>query len=185
MSSCAIINPRSTVPPTGKWEFQLGDDRYESPVYDLVLRHTGEILAKHGLKIPAAQALADYMCPRLPKWMCTGRGPHLDLLLAKEAQKEAYSYFVRQMETVDVIMRRMEVCTTCPKHRRDFCLHCGGYDTWIYDGFGGRRTRLPPDDASGCCSCARTFEAAIASVTYSAEEPVWEGAPKTCWRYAT
>lgn len=181
---CAIINPKASIPPCGVWSFAIGDDKIESPIYDIVLRKTGEIMEKHGMKGSAAQALADYMCPRLPPWMCTGSFEKLKLVLAKEAQKNAYDYFTRVSETVDVIMRRMEVCMTCPKHRRDFCLHCGGYDTWIYDGFGGRRVKLPPDDASGCCSCAKTFEAVIASVVYDPEESVWEGAPETCWRYA-
>ncbi len=178
-----ILNPKANLPPEGKWSFQIGDDYYESPIYDLVLKHVGELLAKHGVKADATEALAEYMCPRLPPWMCRGDGPSRDLILGKEAQKEALSYFARNVETADVVMRRMQVCQRCPKHRRDFCLHCGGYDTWIYDGFGGRRTRLPPDDASGCCTCARTFEAVIASVCYADGDQVWEGTPDTCWRH--
>lgn len=178
----SFISTRSTVPPGGVWFFQLGDDHYESPIYEDVVKHVGQILEKHGSTEDAAEALANFMCPHLPAYFCRGEGPVSPVITPREAMDAAMPFFKRQVETSDVIMKRMEACTMCPRHRRDFCLHCHGYDQWIYDGFGGRRVRLPSDDASGCCECTKTFEAVAASAVYQPGEGVWEGAPATCWR---
>lgn len=177
-----FVSTRSTVPPGGVWFFSMGDDHYESPLYEDALKHVDMILKKHGSDADAVEALADYMCPHLPAYFCRGEGPSTASVTPHEAKAAAIEYFNRSVETLDVISRRMQACTTCPKHRRDFCLHCNGYDQWIYDGFGGRRVRLPADDASGCCECAKTFEAVIATAMYNPGEAVWEGAPDTCWR---
>lgn len=181
--SRSFIATRSTVPPGGLWFFQLGDDYYESPLYEDCIAHVDEILRKHGVKMLATEALAEFMCPHMPAYFCRGAGPASPVILARDAMKAAAPYVSKPVETLDVISKRLQKCTGCLKHRRDFCLHCHGYDTWVCDQFGGRRVKLPADDASGCCSCAKTFEAVIASVVYGEDEPVWEGTPDSCWRY--
>lgn len=180
-----FVSTRSTVPPTGVWFFSLGDDHYESPIYDDAVRHVADILKRHGVvDVTPAQALADHMCPQLPSYFCVGDGPSSPVVSPHDAKLNAMKYFGMQVETVDEIVRRMQICQTCPRHRRDYCLHCHGYDSWIVGHFGGRRVKLPVDDASGCCTCAGTFEAVIGSVVYQDGEPAWDGAPDTCWRKA-
>ena len=172
------------MPPGGVWRYELDGESVESPIYDVALRKVGELMAKHGVAGSAAAELATYMCARMPKWMCSGARKYVDLLLQRESMQNAVPYFSRQLETIDVIQSRMQRCQSCPRHRRDFCLHCTGCDSWIVDGFKGRRPRLPVDDASGCCSLARTFEAVVASVCYTDKDRMWEGVPDTCWRKA-
>lgn len=181
--SRSFVSTRSVVPPGGLWFFQMGDDRYESPLYEDCVAHVADIMRKHGVKGSAIDALADFMCPHMPAYFCRGAGPVSPVIMARDAMKAAEPYFSRQLETVDVISKRLQACTKCPMHRRDFCLHCHGYDTWICDKFGNRRVKLPADDASGCCTCAKTFEAVVASVTYGHDEKPWEGIPETCWRH--
>lgn len=177
-----FVSTRSTVPPSGFWFFSYGDDHYESPLYDDTVRHVAEILRKHGVDADPVKALADYMCPQLPAYFCVGDGPSSPVVSPRDAKDNAIAYFGKDVEPIDTVTSRMEVCLMCPKHRRDYCLHCHGYDSWIYDGFRGRRPKLRVDDASGCCTCAKTFEAVVASVAYNDGDPVWEGAPETCWR---
>lgn len=175
---------RSTtfVPPGGAWFFQLGDDRVSSPMYDYVLKQTAEILRRHGIDADPATELARFMCPHMPEWFCAGSDQHSPVITAKAASEKALPYFRRRLVTSDVITKRMERCQACKRHRRDFCLHCTGYDQWIVDSFGGKRPKLPVDEASGCCECTGTMEAVIASVDYGKDEPGFDGAPDTCWR---
>ena len=170
------------VPPGGAWFFQMGDDKVASPVYEIALKGVGEILAKHGVKTPAPQALAEFMCPHMPPGFCAGPVAHSPAITGKMAADKAERYFYRRLVPVDEVMRRMDVCLRCKAHRRDFCLSCAGWPSWISGKFNNRRPVLPVDTASGCCSCAGTFEAVIASVEYDKDEAVWEGAPETCWR---
>lgn len=172
----------SIVPPGGSWFFQLGDEKVSSPVYELALRRVDALLKAHGVKTPADVALAEFMCPHMPKWFCEGDVGHSPVISVKDATKAALPYFGMRMVPADVITRRMEECQACPMHRRDFCLHCNGLDEWIAQGFGLKRPALPADAASGCCSCAKTLEAVIASVEYAKGDSIWEGVPETCWR---
>lgn len=183
MSTPARFSNTTFVPPGGMWFFQLEDDRVAMPVYDLAVKRVGEILARHGVRKDPAQALAEFMCPHMPAWFCAGNVGHSPVITAKDACERARPYFGRKVLPVDLISRRLETCQACPRHRRDFCLHCNGLDTWVSDGFRNARPVLPADAASGCCTCAGTLEAVIASVAYGEGEPVWEGAPETCWRY--
>lgn len=171
------------VPPGGVWFFQVGDDRVATPSYEHALRQVAAVLAKHGMDdLNPVDELAKFMCPHMPAWFCVGSDEHSPVITGRAAAEKALPFFRKPLVTSDVITRRMERCQACPKHRRDFCLHCTGYDTWIIDNFGGRRPKLPVDEASGCCSCAGTMEAVIASVDYAKDEPGFEGAPDTCWR---
>lgn len=177
-----FVQTAYVVPPGGSWFFQLGDERVSSPVYELALRRVDELLKRHGVDTPADVALAEYMCPHMPSWFCAGDVGHSPVITVKEATAKALPYFRRRLVPVDQIVRRMEACQACPRHRRDFCLHCNGLDEWISGGFRGKRPALPADAASGCCTCAKTLEAVIASVEYGEGDSVWEGVPETCWR---
>ena len=178
----ARFSSTAFVPPGGSWFFQIGEDRVSTSVYGIAVSRVADLLAKHGVKADPAQALADFMCPRMPAWFCTGSTPHSPVITVKEACEAARPYFSRRLLPVDLVTKRMEACQACPRHRRDFCLHCNGLDEWISDGFRGRRPALPADAASGCCTCAGTMEAVIASVEYEDGEPAWKDAPDTCWR---
>lgn len=182
MSVPARFVNTSFVPPGGMWFFQLGDDRVTSPVYELAVKRVGELLALRGVDKNPAQALAEFMCPHMPSWFCAGEVGHSPVITVKDACEKAWPYFGKKVLPVDIISRRLEVCQSCAKHRRDFCLHCSGLDTWVSDGFRNARPVLPADDASGCCTCAGTMEAVIASVAYGEQDSVWEGVPETCWR---
>lgn len=178
-----IVNPKLITPPGGMWVYSIGDDRIETPLYEDALRKVDALLRKYSINSSAVTELANYMCPLLPEGQCTGTGQSSPVIYPHDAEMNAMRYFGRQLETTDVITKRLEQCTRCKKHRRDFCLHCSGYDEWISHKFRGLRPKLPADDASGCCSCAKTMEAVIASVCYDPNENVWEGAPDTCWRF--
>lgn len=175
------VNPY-TVPPGGSWFYQLGDERVSSPVYSLAVRQVDGLLKRRGIAADAASELARFMCPHMPEWFCVGADAHSPVITGRMAAEKALPYLSRPLVTFDVVTARMQRCQACLRHRRDFCLHCTGYDQWIYDRFGGRRPKLPVDEASGCCSCVGTFEAVIASVDYEKDEPGFEGAPDTCWR---
>lgn len=179
-----IVSPKLVTPPDGVWRFAVGDDMVESPLYEDLLRRADALLRKHGIEANAVDEVAKYMCPLLPPGQCTGEGASSPVIYARDAAEAARPYFSRDVEPADVIQARMECCTRCARHRRDFCLHCTGYDAWVYSMFRARRPKLPADDASGCCTCARTMEAVIASVHYAKDEPVWEGVPDTCWRHS-
>lgn len=177
-----FVQTAYTVPPGGVWFFQIGDDRVSHPVYDAALRQVGELLKKHGDRRSPAQALAEFMCPHMPAWFCAGSVARSPAVFPRDAAKAAAPYFSRPLVPADIVTRRMALCQDCKRHRRDFCLHCTGYDEWIREGFDHRRPALPVDEASGCCTCTGTFEMVMASVEYRKDEPVWEGAPDTCWR---
>ena len=185
MSTRARFASTTFVPPGGSWFFQIGDERVSSPMYDVAVKRVGELLARKGIDKRPEQALVEYMCPHMPAWFCVGEVGHSPVITVKAACEKARPYFGMRVVPVDIISRRMEVCQACPKHRRDFCLHCNGLDTWVSDGFRNARPVLPVDTASGCCSCAGTMEAVIASVDYDKQDSVWEGVPETCWRNRT
>lgn len=179
----SFVQTKTVVPPGGLWFFRLGGDTVSTPLYDDAISKVDDVLKRHGVTdVTPAQALADYMCPHMPMWFCSGRSVQTAVITASEARTAAEPYFHKQLVQVDDIMNRMTRCTTCPKHRKDFCLHCEGHDQWISYRFGGRRPVLPSDNASGCCMCAGTFEAVVASVKYTDDDTMWEGVPDTCWR---
>lgn len=183
MGHAEFVQTKTIVPPGGVWYFRFGDDSVATPMYDDAVVKVAAILEKYGIAdITPQEALADYMCPHMPQWFCRGRSVESPVITASEARAAAEPYFSRQVVPVDDIMSRMDKCTMCPKHRKDFCLHCEGHDQWIEYKFGGHRPVLPSDNASGCCTCAGTFEAVVASVSYNDGEELWEGVPDTCWR---
>ena len=180
--SAAITASKYMSPPGGVWFFDGYGEHVELPTYDMAVRAVAGILRRNGDPRSPADAISECMCPQMPRWFCRGEVSEKATVHPMDAREEAKSYFARRVVPMDTIMRRMEICSACPKHRRDFCLTCAGHDEYILNGFGGRRPKLASDLASGCCLCAKTFEAVVASVDYGKEEPAWEGVPDTCWR---
>lgn len=179
-----FVRTKYLVPPGGTWFFDGYGEHVEDPIYDVAVRKVADLLRRNNDLTDPATALAAFMCPIMPRWFCRGDAAPKLTIYAKDARDEAMNYFHRSLVPMDETTRRLEKCMACPMHRRDFCLTCGEHDRYVYDGFGGRRVKLPGDAASGCCLCAKTFEAVVASVAYGPDEPVWEGAPDTCWRNA-
>lgn len=182
MNDAARFTNTTFVPPGGSWFFQIGEDQIASPVYELAVKRVGELLAQHGIDKNPEQALAEFMCPHMPEWFCAGKIGHSPVITVKEACNKALPYFSKKVLPVDMISKRLDMCQMCPKHRRDFCLHCSGIDSWVSSGFKHKRPIIPADAASGCCTCSGTLESVIASVEYNDQDSVWEGVPDTCWR---
>lgn len=172
---------RNTVPPGGLWYYRVAGESCSSPDYYAAVEKTAELMKKHGISGDPADALAAFMCPLMPDWFCRGtvRTAAVPLSAALTAAKP---YFGMSVETSDVIMSRLAACAKCPRFRKDFCVHCLRADDSVYEGFGGRRMRLPGDASSGVCECAATLNMVVASVVYPSGSEVWKGTPATCWR---
>lgn len=176
---------RST-PPGGKYFYEApGGEYVEAPHYCEIEAKVRPLLAKYGVTMSVENAIAEYMCPRLPtgaEWFCTGMFTTKQFVRAAEALKNSRGYCDRPLVAFDVLERRLRRCMECSKHEREWCPSCTGHFDRLHQGFRGRRARLPEDKASGVCACARAYEFAVAAVEYGKTEPVWEGAPETCWR---
>lgn len=180
----------SYAPPGGKW-FWGDDDHYvESTDYaEAVSRITAAIRCSWG---DAERKLLDYVCPRV-EGFCLKRDAAEGTFkrvpktkrTVEELLKNAQPYTTRPDAPANEIMRRMEVCTKCPKWERTFCLGCAKVCSAVYEIFKGRRMKLPGDVRSGICCCADTFDMVVSSVDYRPDDPVWEGTPETCWRLST
>lgn len=170
-------------PPGGVWFWEDGDHFVSSPSYQEAVDRVRAILAEKGDGRSPSEALAEYMCPRMPRGFCTGfTGTRAES--AGEILRKALPYADRGLAMANVIQSRLDACAACPMCRRDTCIVCRHVDKAIYGLFRGRRPPLPADRKSGVCMCAGTYAMAIASVLYPSDEPVWRGTPKTCWRYA-
>lgn len=173
-------------PPPGGFVFAIGDDKVSGRTAPEILPKVVKLLAKHGVSAPAEEALAEYMCPRLgpaARYMCTGDVKAPEHTLPREALANCALYARRPIVPFETIQRRMGVCSTCPKHERDWCLTCTGAFTQIQRMMEGRRPLLPADRFSGVCGCAKAYEAVICSVEHEGEP--WPDAPDTCWRRST
>lgn len=172
-----LMNP----PPGGKffWEHdgEIIEARYWFDMEPRVLAH----MRQHGMVGDPARIVAEYMCPHMPDWYCSGGVNHSNVIRVQEAKTTASPYFQKSTVAFDELSRRLQICSRCPMHQRSFCLTCTGILDWVQAGFGGRRVRVPEDKPSGVCQCAKTFESVIAAVDYT-DEGIWEGVPDTCWR---
>lgn len=178
-------NFRSIVetPPGGAWFWEDGDSFVSSPSYsDAIDKIRAALAAKGDTRTDPRDALAAYMCPRVPPGFCSGyAGPraktHDDYLV--EAAK------LKDMPLADAmtVASRLDRCATCPKCEHTVCLGCRNLDDRVRLLFGGRRAILSQDRHSGLCGPSGTYAMAVASVVYPVEDRVWEGTPKTCWRY--
>lgn len=172
-------------PPPGGFVFETHGERVTGRCFDEIAPKVRGLMAKYGIAGTAEAAVAGYMCPRLgpaAHAFCAGEFSASDDVGRHEAVDNCEPYYSRQVAPFDVIERRLARCMTCPRHFRGWCLTCTGHHQRILNGFRGRRPALPVDRGTGVCTCARAYEAAVASVEYAPEEKIWEGAPETCWR---
>lgn len=175
------------MPPLGPdgYEFAIGDDKVTGRTAAEILPKVRRLLATHGVSAPAEIALAEYMCPRMPRHMavmlCQGDMPAKPKqVLPREALDNCATYVNRPIVPFDVIQRRIGVCSTCPRHERNWCITCTGAFTQIQQMMKGRRPMLPADRFSGVCGCAKAYEAVVCSVEHEGEP--WPDTPETCWR---
>lgn len=180
-----MVRFRSTMvpPPGGYFFYEHGGEQLRASTWVQMKPLVEDLMRRHGLSGYADRLVAEYMCPHMPPWYCEGAGVRV-VTSVKVALKNAEPYYPRELVQFDEISRRMRICHDCPKHERDVCLTCTGILDRIRAAFRGRRVPVLEDKMSGVCGCARTFEAVIASVEHG-EEPVWDGAPDTCWRRKT
>lgn len=182
--SVRFDNPYAS-PPGGKFFFEANGERVEGRCFQEIAPKVRSLMAKYKIPGTAELVLAEYMCPRIgpaANWFCTGAFKRSDDIRAIEALDNCKPYYSRRLAPFDVVERRLERCLSCPKHFRGWCMSCVGHLDRISAGFKGARTELPIDRGTGVCTCARAYEAAIASVEYGKDEKVWEGVPDTCWR---
>lgn len=184
MTSHVFFRDVNNPPPGGLYFYETHGERVTARTFIEIEPRVRKLMEKYHIGGLPEEEVARYMCSRIrdPGRYCAGPEVPKANVRPHEAIDEALKYCSRQVVPFDVIERRMQVCHTCPKHSRDWCPTCSGHVSKMLDAFGGRRTRMPVDSASGVCQCARAYEMAIASVEYAADEPVWDGAPDTCWR---
>lgn len=175
------IRSLMTPPPGGFFFYELNGERVQARLWPDMEPMVRALMQKHGVVGSPAAVVSEFMCPSMPDWYCSG--PNLrHVLRIPEIRENAGPYFHKQIVPFDVVSRRLRCCQQCPKHTRNFCLTCTGLSDWIMVSFNNRRTRVPEDQASGTCECAKTLEAVIATVDYADSDPVWDGVPDTCWR---
>lgn len=179
MSELVRFKSKMTPPPGGKFFLEVDGDRVEAHTWLEMLPKVQALMARHNIGGFAEDLVANYMCPYMPDWYCTGHVGH-SVTTVHDARKNAAQYYSRNLVTFDRLSERMRICHDCPKHERDICLTCTGILHNIMVSFGGKRVKVPEDLMSGVCGCAKTFEAVIASVEHDGDP--WEGAPDTCWR---
>lgn len=179
-----MTNFRTTMmtPPNGEYVFEHGGERIAARTWIEFLPLMKGLMARQGLTGSPVSLAAAYMCPFLPDWFCTSGG--VKTVPMDSARKAASPLFKLHVVTPAETVRRLEACRACPCHSRQVCLTCTGIASWILSSFGGRRPALPDDRISGICTCAGTFEMAVASVD-ERELPAWTDVPDCCWRNRT
>lgn len=181
--SDARFRSTMTPPPGGEFFYEHGGERVSARTWLEMQPRVEDLMRRHGLSGYPDLLVAEYMCPHMPDWYCAGASArHVTTL--KEALANAVPYYSAPLVQFDEVSRRMRVCHGCPRHERDVCLTCTGILSRIRAGFGGRRVSVLEDRLSGICSCAKTFEAVVASVEHGGT-PEWADVPDGCWRKAT
>ncbi len=179
----ARIRSFSVPAPGGEYFCIINGERVSDRLWMRLRPRVIELMKKHGVSGSPEGLTAESMCKYMPDWFCSGvSGYHV--VRMQEAKDNARPLFSRHVVTFDEISRRLQICTSCPKHDRSLCLTCTGALNWIQSSFGGRRVSVPEDKLSGTCECARTFSAVAAAVDYDETDKPWDGAPKTCWRHS-
>ena len=169
-------------PPGGLWFWEDGDHLVSTPSDQEAIDQIRAILVEKGDKRSPSDALAEYMCPRMPRGFCMNfTGPSVET--TRDLIDRALPYASRNLAMANIIQTRLDRCASCPMCRHDTCISCRRIAPDIYALFGGRRPSLPADRKSGVCKCAGTYAMAVASVLYSSDEQTWEGTPTTCWRF--
>lgn len=182
----ARFKSRDFIPPYGLFFYETHGERAVARTMVEMLPKVRALMQKYSVPGTAEQELAAYMCPRMPDAGRYCEGPSLKPahVLPLAAIANTLPYCSRRLVDFGEAARRMRACAKCPMHARDWCPTCSGHVSRMEAAFGGRRTKLPEDAVSGVCQCAKAYEMAICSVEYVKGEPVWEGAPATCWRNA-
>ena len=172
------------IAPQGGFFYETHGEKVAAPTYVEIEPKVRALMRKYNIPGTVEQEIAGFMCPRIHEApsLCTGNFSKVDSIMPREAMKRSEEYGNRQVVPFDEVERRLRVCLKCPKHTREYCVTCTGHMNRVLMMFGGRRTAVPEDRGSGICKCARAYEAAITSVEYGKDEPVWVGAPDTCWR---
>jgi hypothetical protein len=169
-------------PPGGRWFWEDGKVSFVSTSYLEVIDKMREYFQSQGINKDPRTELIDFMCPRMPRSFCRGyRGP--SRMTSEQYLQNSFAYKDYQLETADIVQQRMKTCRYCTEYDQGVCSSCFGYTDHVYEMFQGRRARLPEDTNSGACKCAKALAMAVASVVYKEDEPIWDGTPKTCWRY--
>lgn len=180
----ARIRSYMVPPPGGRFYFRHGGDTVAARTWPEMTSAMRRYMAEHpDVTGQVEDLVSSCMCPDMPQWYCTGTGPVRNPVRLREAWQNAQPYFGRTPVPFDRVSARLRACAECRGcHERGVCLTCTGWLKRIRQQFGASRVRVLEDDLSGMCSCARTFEAVLATVEYGPDEPIWENAPDSCWR---
>jgi hypothetical protein len=175
------------VAPLGGFFYELNGERVTGRHFCEMEGPVRALLRKYHRTETVEEAVANYMCPRIPEasWLCTGGFKESKIRPAEALANSINLTSGRDVVTFDEIERRLRVCMACPMHTREFCVTCTGHIERIILMFDGRRRKVPEDAGSGICKCAKAYEAALASVAYGKDEALWEGVPNICWRKTT
>lgn len=171
--------------PPGGYFYEVHGERVQGRTFIEIEPKVRMLMHKYDISGTPEMAVAAFMCPCMddPGRYCVGKTvtapPHV---LGKEAFENSVPYCARPVVPFDRISRRIAVCTACPAHQRHWCPTCTGHPGRLSRMFRGKRPDLPEDKATGVCGCARAYEYALTSVEYGKNEPIWSGAPETCWR---
>ena len=170
------------VPPGGCYEYASGGETVQSRSRAGIERLVRDLRVRQGLPVKGDPFtyVMEYMCPRLPDGFCS-EPSGVRRVRAERVKEVTAALFGMACVPADEAVRRMGVCISCPEHEtRGFCTGCTGLMSWIYRGFGGRRGKLPPDEATGVCRISEELVAASATV----DRPAEAGYPEGCWRRA-
>ena len=171
--------------PPGGYFCEINGERVSGRTFIEIEPKVRMLMSKYNIPGLPESVVATYMCPKLddPGRYCRGPVVPIAHTRPREAFENSIPYTSKPVVSFDKIERRESVCIRCPKHKRDWCPTCSGHPARLSGLFRGKRPSLPVDRVTGVCECAKAYECAIASVDYTPDEKIWEGAPETCWRY--
>lgn len=173
----------TATPPCGYYEYASQGEIVTDRSRYGICQKVRDLRTRQGLPVVGEgfSYVMEYMCPSQPDGFCI-KPSTVKALRAVDVKAKTMQMFNTRCAPADEIERRMEVCVTCPKHSvRGFCLDCTGLLEWIYRGYGGRRSPLPADRATGVCTVEEVLAAALAT---TAERPLEANVvyPDNCWR---
>lgn len=176
--------------PGGLYFYESNGRKVSTPSRDAAVAQVAAIMRDEGRDGDPETELATYMCAFLQPVhrdaICVPLGPAKPgrpAIGPKEAVENSIALVSgKNVETFDRIEARLAVCLRCPRHERRWCPSCAGHFERVMVSLSARRPRLPLDRMTGVCACAKAYESAVCSIPYARNEPVWDGAPETCWR---
>lgn len=171
--------------PPGGFFCEIHGERVTGRTFVEIEPKVRALMYKYNVTGLPESVIARYMASRIdnPGRYLKGAAVPVARVQPTEAYTNSVPYTKRHVVAFDKIERRLSVCTKCSKHSRDWCPTCAGHPARLKSMFAEKRPSLPVDTVTGVCQCAKAYEMIISSVEYSPEEGIWEGAPKTCWRY--